>query len=146
MGEFKLEDSYKKTNNYLAPLVTYFLNFLNEKYKDNAITNDDLESLYKLKKQYEKDSRMQELEILENLFHGIRVTLVDIYDFNEQIGKSIISGFKNIETNKEFKIILQKMRELIIVSTNNNKYIKELNFKDEHLTPLYEEDIKKKVY
>lgn len=147
MGEFKLEGSLKKTKNYLSPLVTYFLNFLNNKYKDNIITSDDLKSLYELKKMYEKDSRINELEIFENLCYGIRVSLINTYDFNEDVGKNILLGFENRETNEEFKIVLEKIRELITVSTANNKYIKGLNLRDELLNPIYEkEEVKKKVY
>ena len=147
MGEFKLEGSYKKTNNYLTPIVTCFLNFLNNKYKDNIITSDDIKILYELKKMYEKDLRTNELEILENLCHGIRVSLINTYDFNEDIGKKILLGFENIGTNEEFKIVLQKMLELITVSTVNNEYIKGLNLTDELLNPIYEkEEVKKKVY
>lgn len=147
MGDFRLEGSYKKTRNYLSPLLTYLLNFLNEKYKDNVITNKDLKTLFELKKQYEKDSRLAGLEIIEILCHGIRVNLIETYDFNEEVGKKILDGFKNINTTEEFKVILEKIRDLIIIATNNNIYIKELNLKDELLNPIYKKEaIKEKVY
>lgn len=147
MGEFRLEGSCLKTNNYLTPVVSYFLNFLNNKYKDNIITNDDLKFLYEIKKYYEENSRLKELEILEDLFHGIRVSLINIYDFNEKIGNEILLSFENINISEEFKIILEKIRELIYIFTANNKYIKELNFKDEKLNSIYEKEVdKKKIY
>lgn len=147
MGDFRLEGSYKKTRNYLSPVLTYLLNFLNNKYKDNVITNKDLKTLFELKKQYEKDSRLEGLEIIEILCHGIRVNLINMYDFNEKVGNEILLGFENKNTNKEFKIILEKIRDLIYISTSNNKYIKELNLKDENLNHIYEDEtVKKKVY
>lgn len=143
MGKFRLPNNFFRTNNYLTPNVTYLLNFLNKKYYDNNITSKDLNTLHELKKKFEDESRKDELEIIDDLCYGIRVSLVNEHDFNERVANNIIEGMEKLNVNEDFKVVLEKMKELIYVSKNNKECIKGLGFKDELLNPIYEKEKQK---
>lgn len=143
MGKFRLPNNFFRTDNYLTPNVTYLLKFLNKKYYDGNITSEDLNELYELKKKFENEGRLNELEIIEDLCYGIRVSFVNEYDFNERVATKIIEGMEKLNVNEDFKVVLEKMKDLIYVSRNNKECIKGLEFKDELLNYIYDQQKQK---
>ena len=144
MGKFRLPNNFFRTDNYLTPNVTYLLNFLNKKYYDNNITSKDLSALHELKEKFESEGRKEELEIIEDLCYGIRVSLVNEYDFNESVSIKIIEGMEKLNVNENFKVVLEKMKELIFITKENKKCIKGLKIKDDLLNPIYEQEKQKR--
>ena len=150
VGEFRLDNPLFKTKNYLIPSNSSenkLINFLSEKYNNNLFTRMDLETLCELKNEELSKMNMDNLGLINQLCFDMNVELVEVYDFNEKVGNSVIDSLENLVVNSGIRSVLAKLRFMLHSCSINKECIKKLGLEQNFVMAIeeYNEKVKQKI-
>lgn len=141
LGKFRLHGNILKTNNYLVPNPTSLSNYLSKKYSDNKnnikFFSDDLCKLYDLKQHCEEHENKIESGFIENLIGQFQVELQRKYNPDSEELKLYI---QNLIEDKDDKLVLLRLKEILLECTRNKMYIEKLGIEDKFIKAIEEKD------
>lgn len=146
LGKYTLEDNLFKTNNYLAPKQTPFLELITEKYWDGKVDPTDLDNLSCIKIDAECDEDATTIKLISDLFEKANVELIERFEMNKDELICTISNIRTLLNNsRESQDVLSKLRWILEKSKSNMEYITKLGIKDKFNKAIIEEIERQKV-
>jgi len=125
VGRFKLDGSFKKTNNYLAPKTSRMLLWLCKKNKDQEVLSEDLNSLFILAKEAYTNHDKEKLSFMKDIVNNMKYSFIDGNLDVKQI-EELIKYEKNEKKLAELKWILETSRL-------NKKYLRSFGLEDKFI-------------
>lgn len=145
LGKYRLENSLIKTENYFVPKSTELLFKLTQKYNNCTVTTVDLYNFACILIEANKNQDSLTKKLVEKLFSGVNVELVEKFQINEDELNNIINSIKNIFKNKvEAEAILHKLKWILDMTKRNAEQITKLDLRDKFESAVEKEKQKVK--
>lgn len=146
LGKYTLEDNLFKTNNYLVPKQTPFLDVITEKYWDGIVDTTDLYNLNCIMIDAQCDEDVATINLISDLFKSAYVELVERFEIDtEELGKTIYFIRNLLKNSRECQDVLSKLRWILEKSKSNIEYITKLGLKDKFNNAITQERERQKV-
>ena len=146
LGKYTLEDNLFKTNNYLVPKQTPFLDVITEKYWDGIVDTTDLYNLNCIMIDAQCDEDVATINLISDLFKSANVELVESFEMNIEEVENTINNIRTLLQNStECQNVLKKLDWILKKSKSNIEYITKLGLKDKFNDAIMQERERQKV-
>jgi len=146
LGKYRLENSLIKTENYFVPKSTELLSELTKKYNNCTVTPVDLYNFACILIEANNNQDSLTKKLVEKLFSGVDVELVEKFQINKDELNNIINSIKNIFKNKvEAEAVLHKLKWILDMTECNVHPITGLGLRDKFESAVEKEKQKQKV-
>ena len=146
LGYYRLENNLFKTNNYLVPKQTPFLDLITKKYWNGIVDTTYLDNINYIKTDAVCDEDDIIPKLVDLLFENANIELVERFEINKDELIRTISNIKNLfKNNKEALIVLSRLKWIIEKSKSNIEYITKLCLKDKFNSSIMQERERQKV-